>query len=678
MSQKINLLRRLIFISVLLGGILASAQAVVTEKKWTLYDYSTPALPNAQCVAYTQVRKNGVTYSLELSRLKNQASPTQTILRQVGEGESSQGWVLTTNTTEKPVVFGFMIQDAAGKFFWGVPRTETLIGSLLAGRDLPVVSRGGSKEVKFDFQHDGFGKIWQNMQSRCSGSQEISNAQFEKYLLLNPNRIIDPLKLDSSAVGVLRSLFVDAHRLYTQRAVKYAELQALRERFKSILDEYEPLVTMIDQITQRDIPRLHQQQAENERLKLNSESELRQVTASLPRLQSELNQSQVALERAEQVIAPFVPDHENYVAAVSTAQSALSGAEARLSSIRRQISDSQNYLNNLDYELQRVEREVFDARSRLSYAQREYNDAEVEYRRFNPQQEERMRLQSNGQYQSARQQLPQAQAQLNQAQGRQSQASGELNRAQQELRQCQATAGADCSAQQARVSSAQSQLQQANSEVQQANRTVNQHQNTIRAIENQVRNEVRRIQDRLLTRVQRARDEVNRYESIISRGEQRARDIRYVEIPSTRSQIDRLGREASATESEIAGYQVRVRQTQRELEAFEARVGWNTKKSALDQAQADFSRKQTALLTANNRKSQLEQTIESCLNEKTRLAEALRVKTDTLNRSRARAETLKQELGPYDAEKSRIDREMSVLQTQMEQVASRFDQSLPN
>jgi len=654
-----------------------SAATIIKDKKWALEDYTTAAQPRNLCIAWTYLSKGNTIYRLELHRVKNENTLTEVQLRQTGPGENSAAWQMRVDDSTDVLSLGLRGQEADAKFFWPVPRTELLVAALSNGKDLNVTSKGGNKEVAFEFEADGFVKVWAQMQSHCSGSQQINNADFEREFMAKSQRSVDPLLLTTPIVNALKAAHVEGYQIYLQKLAKAEELKALRAQYQGQLTELDGLLALVQQITGRDLPALRKEQSDNETLNANSERELASVVASIPDLQSQVNRALEVLNAAQQVIAPYLNDHENLSDAVRAARSSLRNAEARLSQINSSISQNQSALQNLEWELQRVERDLSDARSRLTWAQQEYNQADWDYRRFNAAQEERQRLQNNFQYQNAQNQLRSSQGELNRAQMEQNRASNDYNRALGALRQCQATAGADCSAQQNEVNAAQNALQMANSAVQRLNSEIRQHQNTINQIESQVRSEVRQIENRLRDRWDRARRELDQLNSIISRSEQRSRDIRMFEIPNRRSELDRLNREASATQSEISSAQIRVRQTERDLEAFEARVGWDAKKAALDNAQDDYDSKTASLSRAQNRKAALEATITNCGRERTRIAAAISERTELLNRSNARISSLRSELQPYEQQKAKLELEAQAIQASLNLVIERFDSSLP-
>lgn len=654
-----------------------SAATIIKDKKWALEDYSTAAQPRNLCIAWTYASKGSTIYRLEFHRFKNESSLTEVQLRQSGAGENSAGWQLSIEDTTDVLSFGLRGQEADAKFFWPVPRTEALVAGLVSGKDVDIVSKGGNKEVKFELEADGFAKVWAQMQSHCSGSQQINNADFEREFLAKSQRSVDPLLLTTPIVNVLRGAHFEGHHIFLQKLAKAEEQKALRAQFQGQLTELDGLLALIHQINGQDLPALRKEQSDNETLKSNSDKELASVVQNLPGLQKQVSDALAVLNQAQEVIAPYLNDHDNLSDALSAARGSLRNAESRLTQINNSISQNQSALQNLEWELQRVERDLSDARSRLSWAQQEYNQADWEYRRFNPQQEERQRLQNNFQYQNAKNQLQSSQSALSRAQQEQNRAQNDYNRALQALRQCQATAGASCSAQQGQVSSAQNALQVANSNVQRLNSEIRQHQNTVTRIESQVRSEVRQMEIRLRDRWERARRDLDQLNTIISRSEQRSRDIRMFEIPNRRSELDRLNREASATQSEISSAQVRVRQTERDLEAFEVRVGWDTKKSALDSAQENYNSKTAALARAQGRKSALEATVANCLRERTRISAAIAERTDLLNRSNARVDVLRAELQPYEQQRAKLDMDAQAIQASLNQVIDRFDAALP-
>jgi chromosome segregation ATPase len=672
-----------IFASSLVLGLTTLSQSVFAEtvvkaKKWALEDYTTAAQPRNECIAWTYASKGSTIYRLELHRIKNEKTVTEVQFRQTGAGENSSAWQISIEDNDQVLALGLRSQDADSKYFWPVPRTEVLVNSLAAGKDLKVVSKGGAKEVKFDLAGDGFAQVWSVMQSRCSGDQQINNADFEREFMAKSLRPVDPLLLTTDTVTKLKATYLQGYQLFLQKLAKAQDLNNLREQFKGQLDEYERLQALVNQITNSDLPALLKAQTDNETLKSNSDAELSSVNSRLPELQNQVNRAQEVLTSAQNSIAPYLADHANLANAVYSARSALQGAQSRLTQIQYNISRVNSELQSLDMELQRLDRDISDARSRLVWAQQEYSQADREYRQFNPQREERERLQSNYQYQNAKNQLQSAQSQLSGAQAEQSRASADLNRAQQALRQCQATAGANCSAQQNQVNAASNALQRANSAVQRLQSQIRQSQNTINSIESQVRSDVRQMENRLRDRADRARRQVDDLNNIIIRSDSRERDIRMYEIPNRRNQLDSLQRDAASTQSEISSNQARVSQAERDLDSFEVSVGWNAKKSSLDSAQSDYDGKTAVLGAAQARKSALESTISNCLSERARIAAAVADKNDLLSRSNARMSELKTELEPYEQQKAKLDLDAQAIQASLNVLIDRFDSALPH
>ena len=363
-------------------AIQVQATTVVKAKKWALEDYTTAAQPKGLCIAWTYMNKGKTIYRLEFHRMKNEIGLTEVQLRQTGAGENTAAWQITIGETGEALSLGLRSQDATSKFFWPVPRTEVLVSTLLAGKDVTVYSKGGAKEVKFDLAGEGFATVWAQMQSACSGNQQISNADYEKEFLAKSLRPVDPLLLTPEVIATLKSAHVQGYGIFLQKLAKLEELKALRAQYQTQLNEFEGLAALSDQLSSRELPALRAEQSGNEALKSNSEAELSRVVANIPNLQSAVDAAREVLARAEEVIAPYVNEHESLSDSVRSARTTLSNAQSRLASINSSIARLQSQLRDLESELQRVDREVYDARSRLNWAQNDYLQADRDYRNF--------------------------------------------------------------------------------------------------------------------------------------------------------------------------------------------------------------------------------------------------------------------------------------------------------
>ena len=182
--QKLFLAATLVFVS-----FQSMATTVIKAKKWALEDYTTATEPRGFCIAWTYLTKGSTIYRLEFHRMKNETTATEVLLRQTGAGENTAAWQITIGDTGEALSLGLRAQDATSKFFWPVPRTESLVKTLLAGGDVRVYSKGGAKEVKFDLAGAGFSEVWAQMQAHCSGQQQINNADFEREFMAKSHAI---------------------------------------------------------------------------------------------------------------------------------------------------------------------------------------------------------------------------------------------------------------------------------------------------------------------------------------------------------------------------------------------------------------------------------------------------------------------------------------------------------
>lgn len=665
------------FVLALLSPTVFAAPATVVYRSgnWALEDNSTT------CVAVNTASTNVRTLRLEIGHAKGSASPTEIFIRQKGGTVASWSINLANGAS---LAFPKMLNDAADVTFWGVPRaTLAMMSQLEAKKDLKLAPGDGSRDPKLVFFAKGFTEVRREMQKRCLGGADVSNAEFEAAFLAGADRNVSPAAISPEVVDELRTLLTQGHTAFLKQTSNKAEIAQLRARFQAQLSEADSLNSTISRLQGSDIPATQAAQRNNDAREAAAQSNLVRLNASLPSLETAANNAASVLARAQSVLAPLQAEHDTRANNAYNARSLVVAGQNRIATINSNENDLNAQIRSLQSELARVQNSANNAQNQMYGARNDAQRAESDFRNFDSRRELERRLNSNVSYMQAQRELPVAEGRAREMDRQVDIARAESNARSQELRQCQARpstpeAPVDCSAQMSTWQAADRKLVAAKDEARQWNSRASSLRIQISNIQQQASNDVERIRNDLGTRMANAQQRVNDLQQAINDAQQRASNITNYEIPSANNQINALERELGQVQADLRRNTPEANRLESELASYEQRVGWDAKVAAVDNAQAQLNARQTDLGSARSAKAQAEQTIAQAQATRTSLAQTLGQQQTQLSQAQTRLTQVNGSLVPFNTENDRLQAQATSLAAEFTGFGRQFEALLPN
>lgn len=415
-----------------------AGKIIYTDGDWSLEDMSSKKEPNALCRAFTGENAGGAKYDLIFTHPKNKLAPTEIQLYREGKGPSS--FVVTLNNGK---VISFANSGKNGKVdtFWLVPQDSiALISHLELKKDLIFKPADGSKDVKLDFDYNGFKRVKEKMQEKCLKNAPLIDAEFEESFLTKQDTL-NPSLITVDAVKELRRLYFEGYNVHLGILGTRDELAKLTNTFRNQLNESQSLTSLIERITKSDIPETLIDMKENDDLELRKKSELATVSSQIQAQQATVKSAEAVLKKAEDTLAPFQAEHETKQNNATSVRRSASAASARLSVIDSGIRQSQVNIDQLNREAMAVQNHNNRLEGELRIARLELGRAEVEFRNFNPREEVRRRLQTDRAYQDARRDLRPLEDRVQSLERALIDSRGKVLAREAELRACQSKTG---------------------------------------------------------------------------------------------------------------------------------------------------------------------------------------------------------------------------------------------
>lgn len=686
--------------SMLFAAVGAKADTEIFKKlQWSLMETDKGDLCYLQTVDKVLFRAED--YYLEIAKAKNKPdSPVEILARINKNKKESQGLVI-----QIPGSSSIALSDVTGakERFVGVPKNlSLLIEQLRKGETVVVKAVGGKKDDDFKITGKGFAEALVEMEKRCNGTAALVNKEFESTFLGAVAANVDPVKIDSKKTSQLRTVYFAAYSTFLQLKETNAALTRVLAKYQPLIDELRDNRATVSQIQNSDLPQSQQTLAAAQKQQVDAKAEIARIEALIPGLVAKVVESQKAFDEAKAILAPHVNEYNRITGNLNNAHSSLSSAQNRLSQIDSRLRELSSILANLDSEANNIERQLPQRRMELDRARSFLRDAEIRRSQFNVAREVERSLNSNGEYQRARDEQNQLVGIISQVDRELREVRGERERIRQQLAQCQAQPvpvpkpkpmpkpGQDDkqappeviggigvgptpiipipTEPNAECGKLEEALRIADSQVAEKERALNDLQNRRSSLqsrmddlERQVDREVRREYEVLVSREQEARRQVENLEDVLRREESRLSQIRHSEIPNVQREQSSLTFERPSVLSQISNATSDVDRLTRELAQFKAATDWDRKAAAVDSTGRQLRADQGNLASAQQQKSRAEASLQAGINTEAQMKariESLNAKVVALNQ---RAAVLEEGIRPLAAERAPLDKRIAEL-----------------
>jgi hypothetical protein len=410
------------------------AKEIYSSGDWKLDDLSDKKNLNGACILSTSSEAGNADYRLEFVHSKDKKVPTEIQIRK--EGKGALAWTAT-------LIDGSVMAFAnSGNFnkqdvLWNIPQNSSaLVDHLEAKKDLKVKPADGSKDMKLQFSSSGFKKAKEKMEEKCLGKATLVDSAFEDSFLNNKHPI-DPMKVNPEAIKELRRLLYSGYEVHVKIGDNGGEMNALRTRFQSQLNESNSLRSLIDRLGNSDIPTTIQNSKNNDDLEARKRSELASTNSLIVSQKSSVSAAEATLAKAQAAIAPFEDEHGSRLQSSQSARQSVNQLASRLNTIDQGVAQTNARINQLNNEAGALQDSSNRAQNDLRMARMERGRAEQDFRAFDPRQEVRRRLSMDRMFQDANRELPPLQNAVDSLERALVDARGRILAREAELRVCQ-------------------------------------------------------------------------------------------------------------------------------------------------------------------------------------------------------------------------------------------------
>ncbi len=383
----------------------AHAKVIFESGAWSLDDLSDKKKdPNGLCLAYTQAEIGSSIYRLEIAHPKNKNAPTEIQLRLQGK-PGALGWTATLNDGS---VMAFANSGTVGKqtVFWNIPQSSIkLFAQLEDKKDIKFKPADGSKDIKLEFDADGFKKVREKMEEKCLNKTALLDSEFEASFLTRQDSI-NPLNVSSQSIVELKKLFAAGYDVHLNILANRDDMARLRLKFKRELDEADALNSLISRLAQSEIPSIIQAGQRNDSLEVQKKQELTSTISSIAASKSNVAAAEKNLAAAKATIAPFEKEHSDRANSAYYARQAASSGANRLAQLDQGIAQAQANVAALSNEAGRLQESNSRLEAQIRSERMDLVRAERDDRAFNPREDVSRRLHGDRAYNETQRMIP--------------------------------------------------------------------------------------------------------------------------------------------------------------------------------------------------------------------------------------------------------------------------------
>ena len=377
------------------GFVLASvAQALpTTVKDWTLTEVGN------FCVAYTEQKINEKVFRLELVYEKSGQFPVETLIRE--NPETSNALAIKMTTEVKPIQsysFVTMANADGSRIFWQVPKnTEALVAYIKRQTRLSMkITNSDNTTAALMFSLRGSSATVDSLIKECAQGKAIVAAAFDKdFISLKAVDQLDPLKVNEVRSKILRDLYLQGHKSYSEKIVLQKELSVLNTKYTNLVQELAKLTGQLDQMTQKELIALQNQKTQLEAKIKKFEQDILKKAELVKAKESELPAANAAYEQAYAEVSKIKPEYDRLARAVKTAESELNTDSARSESLTSEVVQKERALDVLERDLQSLSQQRYQIESEVNDFKYKAGALDQMQRRFDTQRETRNRVDSH-------------------------------------------------------------------------------------------------------------------------------------------------------------------------------------------------------------------------------------------------------------------------------------------
>lgn len=700
------------FLAIAATGSLAFGQTKVAEKKgWSVWETNANGTETCTLQSVNKILFRAEDFYFELSKVKNKAnSPVEVMMRIQKNKKESTALVIQIPSTNSQI--GFADLSGTKESYWGVAKNlSALIKSFADNQsEIPMVAKGGKKEIEFTMSGIGFKEMLAELENRCNGGQPVVRQSFEDEFFVNVSPQVEPTHLNPTQTSTLRTHYLAAYAIHTQIQETKAQLNQVLAKYQGMIDELNANRAEFNQITTKDLVASQKTLAEAQKLQIDMNAEIIRLDKLIPTLIAKVSASEIAYNKSKTTLAPLEPEFNRLTSALSEAQSILSDSLSRLSQIDSRVQDLDRAISAMDSEARNLEQSLQWKRQELDRSSVNFRNAESARMQYNVSWERDRALRSHPEYSQLISQRDMMAPRISQAQAEARQLEFERSRIAQAVEQCHAGGGflvpgqtgltppspiatepppelptqdtppspliEDCTAKEQALSVADQMLAQKRTEVDQLVGRQQEVMSRISMIENQVNNEINHIYRQLADNEDRARRELSRAQDDFNMTQNRISQLRGSEIPRAVSERNQLTNERPSVVSRIQNGQADVARLTNDLNKFKVANQWDAKVADLRQKESQLSSDRSNLADANRDKSiaqsRLASGIDTEAKMKKRIAE-LTARVDVLNK---RAAELNVGLKNLPAERAPFDAKINSLQSELDARKQNFQANL--
>ena len=708
--------------TVLMAAISARAggnNKITESGSWSLWETKV----NNADVCYIQSGGEGDWYMVFIKPKNNPRSPLEIQVQMLSNSRGSTVAVASIPGMNSTIAYSDI--DGKKKIFQGIPKALGAFMETMKRNkdDVRLTGKGGKKEDKNDISMSGFKEMVREMEKRCNSSLPLVSADFEAGFTNAIADNVDPLKLDVTKTGQIRSLYFAAYPITVDITANKVELAKVLAKYQPSSDELTQNQNTSNRLTTVDIPNAKNDLANAQQAQATARAEIARIDATIPPLQAKVAASQKELAAAQAVIAPIKPQYDQITGDLSNAQSLLGASQNRLAYIDQRLRDGSQQLASLDAEARSLESWLPQKQNDAANARAIYNQAYQRRASFDVRWEYDTRLRQNWEYSRLANDQSQAENQARQAEMQASQVRRERDRIARDLQICRTSPitvpqiaqmqfgdgegheprppgggndgrggglvpgprpgpgpqpdpnpqqpppppppPKDCSQLEAALANADAQVAQWDRAARDARNRANQIASRMRDIERQTDWEVRNIYNDLVNREESARRDAESREQSLRNDQARISTIRNSDIPRLQNEQSSLSMERPTVLSRISSAQSDISRLSSDLAKFKASTDWDRKAAAVDAKASQLAGDQANLDSANSAKAAAQNSLNAAL------AREAQIKTqiDGLNAQVAalakRAAELQAILAQLPSERAPFDQKIAELQTNL-------------
>ncbi|MBY0554385.1 hypothetical protein K2P97_07645 [bacterium] len=660
--NKFNLAKIALVSSALLVHFAAQADSQIRQiADWSLYETDSG-------MCYIQTDNNdwgnggdggsfptGATMFLSISKYKDRPEmPVEVMVKLASNSSKSKGVVASISGASN---LGLADLDGSQKMFWGVPKNlSNFMNQIARGRDQIKLKGVGGRREEGRLSTNGFKDILREMETHCNAGQSIINAEFETNFFAGVADGLDPLRIDVTKAGQLRSVYYAAYKAAFNISNAANDLAKLLAKYQPLIDELATNRSEAKQIQEVNLPASRQLLADAQKQQVDARAEIARIDAAIPGLNAKIAASQKLYDAARAILAPHEPEYNRITGSLSSAQSALADAQNRLAYIDSRLRDGAQQLASLDAEADHLERNLSQKQFDLDRARSYLRDAQSRRANFNVQWERESRLRNNFEYSRLINDRSSFQNNLRQIEGDLQRTRMERDRIARDLQQCrqgmvieaaeprppggghppgggglvpgprppggggglvpgppgnpgnpgpgpvEPPPPRDCSHLENALNNANNMVAQRESEQRNIANRLNEVNSRMNQIERQIDWDVRREYDNLVSIEDQAEREVSRLQNDVSRDQNRISQIRGSDIPRLEREQTQLQNERPSVLSSISQNTSAVARLTEELSRFKSATDWDRKANEVQKTGNQLSSDQANLANAQAQK----------------------------------------------------------------------------